>query len=58
MDTTDQFSYIAAPYSAATAPQRTHGRLDGMARPPQLAMVKFIAAVGWVLQDVELLKRR
>ena len=57
MDIPDQFSYIAIPCSAAPVSQRTHGRLDGMARPPDLAMVKFIAG-GWVLQDVELLKRR
>ena len=42
VDITDQCSHIAVPYSAATASQRTNGRLDG-ARPPHLAMVKFIA---------------
>ena len=46
MDIADQCSHVVVPCSAATASQRAHGRLDGMARPPHLAMAKFIA--GWV----------
>ena len=46
MDIADQCSHIVVPCSAATASQRTHGRLDGMARPAHTALVKFIA--GWV----------